>query len=91
MGASRQDVDLRIVLKDPTCARNWVAGCRRDYPELDTFITIDYQGRDLVIHFDKMTDEEAVIAAFCLLEDFEIPRLMFELDKLRGMELPSIH
>lgn len=92
MGSRKEDVDLLLVLRDPKCAREWVRTFDWGLTDPPKFMTIDRGVEsERVIHFNNMTDEDAVLAAYHLLNDFEIPRIVNFLAKLRGMDLPSIH
>lgn len=90
MGSKREDVDLEIVLKDPKCARQWIEDFNRRLNQPLKYITLN-RGLELerTIYFDKMTDQEAVEAAWHLVQDFEIRHAMYESQLAR--ELNELH
>lgn len=73
--ASRNSIELWLLVTDPDRAREYIARFDWNCPEQlrPDQITLD-NGR--IINFAKMSDEEAVIAATALLRDFEVPLVM---------------
>lgn len=77
--ASRQDVDLHLVLKDPKCARAYIEGFDWSPTPPPKFIFIDLDIRiDLTNGAKYLSDREAVDAALCILRDVDIPRSVRE-------------
>lgn len=83
MGSKREDVDLELVLRDPVCARQWIEDYLKRQTLAPKFIVVE-EGCEIVrtIYFDKMTDDEAVEAAFHILQDSEIRQAVYELNLL---------
>lgn len=81
MGHRREDVDLELVLRNPRCARAWIDGFRWDDIGRPQYLV---WGIDRKIYLDNMDDDEAVMAAFILLLNQEIPRVVTELQLYRG-------
>lgn len=90
MGSKREDVDLEIVLKNPKCARQWIEDLNKRLTQPLKFITLD-RGLQVerTIYLDKMTDDEAVEAAWQLVQDFEIRHAVYEANVAR--DLNEIH
>lgn len=75
MGNRRQDVDLELVLTNPKCAREWIRTYRWDATGRPKYVV---WGLDRKIWLDKMDDDEAVMAAFIILREREIPHAVRE-------------
>lgn len=76
MGASRKDVDLELVLKNPNSARKWISGFDWEMPNPPEYIVFGVEEK---IYFRDMDDKQAVQAAYIILHDIEIPRAIREL------------
>ncbi len=70
MGPRRKTADLAEILEDPVEARKYIANFQWDTDEPPKYIV---WGLEEKIHFDRMTDAEAVFAAKMILRDIEIP------------------
>lgn len=83
MGSRREDVDLELVLRDPICARRWIEDFNRRQTEPLKFAVLE-NGLEIekVIHFETMTDDEAVEVALQILQDCEIRQAIHELNLL---------
>ncbi len=75
MAASREQVDLWLVLTDPVCARVYIANFDWCQPEIPDRIEVD-TGR--MIDLVNLTDEDAVVVAAFLLRNYQVPREMEE-------------
>lgn len=77
MASRREDIDLWLVLTDPVCARKFI-------DEFDWSCPPEWRPDKVVldneraIYFEKMTDDEAVVAATALLRDVQVPMEMIE-------------
>lgn len=85
MGCRRQDVDLELILQDPKSAREWIRTYQWDC-QTPKYIIF---GLDQRIHFENMTDAEAVFAANLILRDVEMKRVKIE--KQIATDLNEIH
>jgi hypothetical protein len=90
MGRSRQEVDLELALRDPKQARKWIEEFNLRLTQPLTCIVLD-KGWELerTIHFNTMTDDEAVEVAWHLLQDFEVRREVVKLKIAR--DLNEVH
>ncbi len=81
MSSRREDVNLEFVLKDPKCAREWVNAYDWGTPEKPTFLILDPGTEwEHTIHFEKMTDEESVLAAQHIFRHYELLRVQAEMN-----------
>jgi hypothetical protein len=71
MSCSREEVDLEIALKNPERARKYVLEFDWGLPDPPKYVV---WGLEEKIYFDNMNDEEAVVAAFIILRDVDIPQ-----------------
>ena len=85
MGSRRQDVDLELVLRHPRCAREWIDTYKWDALGRPNYLV---WGLDRKIFLDSMDDDEAVMAAFIILKDWEIPSAREEVQLLPNFVLP---
>lgn len=72
MSCNREEVDLELALNKPERARKYIAEFDWGLPDPPKYIVWGLQEK---IWFNNMTDEEAVIAAFIILRDVDIPQI----------------
>ncbi len=84
MAARREDVDLELVLNDPKCARKYIHEFDWYPLEAPKYIVFGIEDK---IYFEKMTDEEAVIAAHIILRDIDIPMVFRTKELLAELEV----
>lgn len=72
MACRRENVDLMLMLENPVCARKYIADFDWNMPDPPKYIVYGIEEK---IWFEKMTDEEAVLAAQIILRDVEIPQV----------------
>lgn len=82
MGPRRKTVDLALALDDPIEARKYIAGFKWNQQFPPKYIV---WGLDEKIHFDRMTDAEAVFAAKMILRDVQMPLDLQEAELVRGL------
>lgn len=87
MGAGHEDVDLRLLLRDPKIAREWIKDYNRQRERARLsplkYIVLDYYLETRrTVYLDQMTDREAVDAALHMLLNWEIPQIVETLDML---------
>lgn len=75
MDSSRNHIELWLRLTDPAKAREYIAAYDWNLPPHIRPNKL-YMDSGRTIYFDKMTDEEAVLAATTILRDVEVPMIM---------------
>lgn len=77
MASRKEDVDLWLVLMDPSCARKFIEGFNWNCPPewRPSKVVLD-TGREIL--FEGMSDEDAVVAATAILRDVQVPQEMRE-------------
>lgn len=87
MAGRKEDVDLELVLQVPDCARQWVSAFDWDgFACPPQYMVYGVDGKvylDQITDKERVTDDQAVMAALLILRGYEIPAVMKERDYLR--------